>query len=123
MKVLTIARLTLREALRKRMIWGVLALSLLFIVLYYWGFTLVKADFDATAARRAQSGAGDRGEIINFAFVSTILVGTVVAVVSGLGKLKDPWSDLVNWGRELSVDSVKYRLFADAVSRQTLATA
>ena len=75
MKVLTIARLTLREALRKRMIWGVLALSLLFVVLYYWGFTLVKADFDATAARRAQSGAGDRGEIISFAFVSTILVG------------------------------------------------
>ena len=75
MKTLTIARLTLREALRKRMIWGVLALSLLFIVLYFWGFTLVKADFDATAARRAQSGAGDSGEILGFAFVSTILVG------------------------------------------------
>ncbi len=62
MKVLTIARLTLREALRKRMIWGVLALSLLFLVLYFWGFTLVKADFEATEARRAQSGVGDRDE-------------------------------------------------------------
>jgi hypothetical protein len=50
-------------------------------------------------------------------------VGTVVAVVSGLGKLKDPWSDLVSWGRELSVDSVKYRLFVDAVGRRGLATA
>jgi len=50
-------------------------------------------------------------------------VGTVVAVVSGLGKLKDPWGDLVSWGRELSVDSVKYRLFVDAVGRQGLATA
>jgi hypothetical protein len=51
-------------------------------------------------------------------------VGTVVAIVSGLGKLNDPWGDLVNWGRELSVDSVKYRLFADAVGRQrALATA
>jgi ABC-type multidrug transport system fused ATPase/permease subunit len=58
-----------------------------------------------------------------FAIQHRIDVGTVVAVVSGLGKLKDPWSDLVNWGRELSVDSVKYRLFADAVSRRTLATA
>jgi hypothetical protein len=29
----------------------------------------------------------------------------------------------VNWGRELSVDSVKYRLFADAVSGKALATA
>ena len=51
-------------------------------------------------------------------------VGTVVAIVSGLGKLNDPWGDLVNWGRELSVDSVKYRLFAGALSRhQALATA
>ncbi len=51
-------------------------------------------------------------------------VGTVVAIVSGLGKLNDPWGDLVNWGREFSVDSVKYRLFAGALSRhQALATA
>ena len=50
-------------------------------------------------------------------------VGTVVAIVSGLGKLNDPWGDLVNWGREFSVDSVKYRLFADAVGRRGLATA
>ena len=41
-------------------------------------------------------------------------VGTVVAMVGGLGKLNDPWGDLVNWGRELSVVSVKYRLFAEA---------
>lgn len=75
MKVLTIARLTLREALRKRMIWGVLGLSFLFIILYFWGFTLVKADFDATAARREQSGVGNTGEILSFAFVATILVG------------------------------------------------
>jgi ABC-type bacteriocin/lantibiotic exporter with double-glycine peptidase domain len=43
-----------------------------------------------------------------------IEVGTVVAIVSGLGKLNDPWGDLVNWARELSVVSVKYRLFAEA---------
>jgi hypothetical protein len=50
-------------------------------------------------------------------------VGTVVAIVSGLGKLNDPWGDLVNWAREFSVDSVKYRLFADALEREALATA
>lgn len=44
-------------------------------------------------------------------------VGTVVAVVSGLGKLNDPWGDLVNWGREFSVDAVKYRLFADVLEQ------
>jgi ABC-type multidrug transport system fused ATPase/permease subunit len=42
-------------------------------------------------------------------------LGTVVAVVSGLGKLNDPWGDLVSWGREFSVDTVKYRLFTDAL--------
>ena len=39
----------------------------------------------------------------------------MVAVVSGLGKLNDPWGDLVSWGREFSVDTVKYRLFTDAL--------
>jgi ABC-type multidrug transport system fused ATPase/permease subunit len=58
-----------------------------------------------------------------FAITGRIDVGTVVAVVSGLGKLKDPWGDLVSWARELSVDSVKYRLFVDAVGRRGLATA
>ena len=46
-----------------------------------------------------------------------IEVGTVVAIVGGLGKLNDPWGDLVNWGRELSVVAVKYRLFAEAMDR------
>jgi ABC-type multidrug transport system fused ATPase/permease subunit len=50
-------------------------------------------------------------------------VGTVVAIVSGLGKLNDPWGDLVSWGREFSVDSVKYRLFADALDRHREALA
>jgi hypothetical protein len=31
--------------------------------------------------------------------------------------LNDPWGDLVNWARELSVVNVKYRLFADVVNR------
>ncbi len=53
-----------------------------------------------------------------FAVAGRIEVGTVVAVVAGLGKLNDPWGDLVSWGRELSVDSVKYRLFADTVCRR-----
>lgn len=43
-----------------------------------------------------------------------IEVGTVVAIVGGLGKLNDPWGDLVNWFREFSVVRVKYRLFAEA---------
>jgi ABC-type bacteriocin/lantibiotic exporter with double-glycine peptidase domain len=46
-----------------------------------------------------------------------IEVGTVVAIVGGIGKLNDPWGDLVNWARELSVVGVKYRLFVDAMVR------
>ncbi|MBU8872893.1 ABC transporter ATP-binding protein [Reyranella sp. MMS21-HV4-11] len=43
-------------------------------------------------------------------------VGTVVAIVGGLGKLNDPWGDLVNWAREFAVVSVKYRLFSEFVN-------
>ena len=43
-------------------------------------------------------------------------VGTVVAIVGGLGKLNDPWGDLVDWARELSVVRVKYRLFVEAAN-------
>jgi ABC-type bacteriocin/lantibiotic exporter with double-glycine peptidase domain len=50
-----------------------------------------------------------------------IEVGTVVAIVAGMGKLNDPWGDLVNWARELSVVEVKYRLFADAIDRLSMA--
>jgi ABC-type bacteriocin/lantibiotic exporter with double-glycine peptidase domain len=47
-------------------------------------------------------------------------IGTVLAIVGGLGKLNDPWGDLVNWARELSVVGVKYRLFADVVNRHAV---
>jgi ABC-type bacteriocin/lantibiotic exporter with double-glycine peptidase domain len=52
-----------------------------------------------------------------FAVEGRLDVGTVVACVSGLTKLKDPWGDVVNWARELSVVEVKYRLFTDAANR------
>lgn len=52
-----------------------------------------------------------------FVALDRIQIGTVVAVVAGLGKLNDPWGDLVSWGREFSVVAVKYRLFADAVKK------
>jgi ABC-type bacteriocin/lantibiotic exporter with double-glycine peptidase domain len=48
-------------------------------------------------------------------------VGTVVAIVGGIAKLNDPWGDLVNWARELSVVEVKYRLFVDALRRLSVA--
>ena len=43
-------------------------------------------------------------------------IGGVVAFISGLGRLNDPWGDLVNYFRELSVTRVKFQLLADAVA-------
>ena len=74
MKVLVIARLTFREAVRRRMIWGVLGLSLVFAVIYFWGFTQVRAEFLREAANR-RPGSGNAGQILTFDFVATIMVG------------------------------------------------
>lgn len=43
-----------------------------------------------------------------------IEIGTVVAFVSGLSKINDPWGDLVNWYRDLRVTQVKYDLIYNA---------
>jgi ABC-type multidrug transport system fused ATPase/permease subunit len=42
-------------------------------------------------------------------------VGGVVAFISGVEKLNDPWGDLVNYFRDFSVAHVKYRLVSTAV--------
>ena len=78
MKALTIARLTFREALRRRMIWGVLALSLIFVLLYFFGFTQVKSEFLRIEAQRVGRGGrpgGATGQILTFELVATIMVG------------------------------------------------
>ena len=36
-------------------------------------------------------------------------VGGVVAFISAVGRLNDPWGDLVNYFRDLSITQVKYR--------------
>jgi ABC-type bacteriocin/lantibiotic exporter with double-glycine peptidase domain len=42
-------------------------------------------------------------------------IGTVVAFVSGLAKINDPWGDLVNWYRDYRVIQARYRLVASAM--------
>jgi ABC-type multidrug transport system fused ATPase/permease subunit len=42
-------------------------------------------------------------------------VGTVVAFLSGLAEINDPWGDLVTWFRNMRVASAKYRLIVEAV--------
>lgn len=43
--------------------------------------------------------------------------GTVVAFLTGLHRTKDPWGDLVNYARDVSIARVKYRLIADLRDR------
>jgi ABC-type multidrug transport system fused ATPase/permease subunit len=44
-------------------------------------------------------------------------IGGVVAFISGIGRLADPWGDLVNYFREGSMTLVKYRLLATAATQ------
>jgi len=48
-------------------------------------------------------------------------VGTVVAFISGLAKIVDPWGDMVNWFRDLTSTRTKYALISGAA--QVLARA
>jgi ABC-type multidrug transport system fused ATPase/permease subunit len=50
-----------------------------------------------------------------FAVKGQIEVGTVVAFISGLAKVNDPWGDIVNWFRELTVVGMRYRLLSEAM--------
>jgi ABC-type bacteriocin/lantibiotic exporter with double-glycine peptidase domain len=45
-------------------------------------------------------------------------VGTVVAFISGLAKINDPWNDLVTFFRDMTNARVKYRLIAKVLDDQ-----
>jgi ABC-type bacteriocin/lantibiotic exporter with double-glycine peptidase domain len=48
-------------------------------------------------------------------------IGGVVAFVSGIGRLTDPWGDLVNYFRDANINQVKFGLVRDAVNQQAAA--
>ncbi len=50
-----------------------------------------------------------------------ISVGTVVAFISGLKTINEPWGDLVDYFRELMVAQVKYGLIASVLGRRSFA--
>jgi ABC-type multidrug transport system fused ATPase/permease subunit len=53
-------------------------------------------------------------------YTNHLEIGGVVAFISGIGRLIDPWGDLVNYFRDVNVTQVKYRLLADAVDQLTV---
>jgi ABC-type bacteriocin/lantibiotic exporter with double-glycine peptidase domain len=44
-------------------------------------------------------------------------VGGVVAFISGAARLNDPWGDLVNYFRDLSLTQMKYRLVVERTNQ------
>lgn len=45
-----------------------------------------------------------------------LAVGGVVAFMSAVGRLNDPWGDLVNYFRDLNVTRVKFGLVAEKIN-------
>ena len=45
-------------------------------------------------------------------------IGGVVAFISGIGRITDPWGDLVNYFRDVNITQVKFGLLRDAVNQQ-----
>ena len=50
-------------------------------------------------------------------YTDQLEIGGVVAFISGIGRLNDPWGDLVNYFRDFNLTQVKYRLLANAVNQ------
>jgi ABC-type multidrug transport system fused ATPase/permease subunit len=49
-------------------------------------------------------------------YTGQLAIGGVVAFISGISRLNDPWGDLVNYFRDINITQVKYRLLAGAVN-------
>lgn len=55
-------------------------------------------------------------------YTQRLEIGGVVAFVSGIGRITDPWGDLVNYFRDVNITQVKFALVRDAVGHQTLSS-
>jgi ABC-type multidrug transport system fused ATPase/permease subunit len=51
-------------------------------------------------------------------YAERLEIGGVVAFISGIGRITDPWGDLVNYFREVNITQVKYALVRDAINQQ-----
>jgi len=51
-------------------------------------------------------------------YAGRLEIGGVVAFISGIGRITDPWGDLVNYFRDVNITQVKYALVCDAINQQ-----
>lgn len=52
-----------------------------------------------------------------YVYTDRLAIGGVVAFISAVSRLNDPWGDLVNYFRDLSSTQVRFRLMVEAVNR------
>jgi ABC-type bacteriocin/lantibiotic exporter with double-glycine peptidase domain len=52
-------------------------------------------------------------------YTDQLEIGGVVALISGIGRITDPWGDLVNYFRDFNITQVKFRLLSEALNQQT----
>jgi len=50
-------------------------------------------------------------------YTQRLEIGGVVAFISAIGRLNDPWGDLVNYFRDLNVTRVKFRILVGAIDQ------
>jgi len=51
-------------------------------------------------------------------YTGQLEIGGVVAIISGIRRLTDPWGDLVDYFRNVNITQVQFRLMSDAVNQQ-----
>lgn len=51
-------------------------------------------------------------------YTERLEIGGVVAFISGIGRITDPWGDLVNYFRDANLTQVRYALVRDALATQ-----
>ncbi len=51
-------------------------------------------------------------------YAGRLEIGGVVAFISGIGRITDPWGDLVNYFRDASLTQVRYALVREALNTQ-----
>ncbi len=88
--VLVMARFTFREALRKRMVLGVLLLSALFVGMYWYGFSSLKSNYDERAAAGFQMEFPfpvSAGVMVQLGFYTVNFLAGVMAIFASVGSI------------------------------------
>jgi Cu-processing system permease protein len=80
--IITIAQLTFREAIRRKIVLAALILGVAFLLLYGLGFHYIQQEFTANAARLRAPSATIRNQAFNFLFLAGMYVVNFLAIAT-----------------------------------------